>query len=60
MLIILVKHNRDHEGCVASSIVTLIPNLMKSLSGNTSAVKESEDDGRMDTGVRALVELMIT
>jgi hypothetical protein len=47
MLIILVKKNRDYEGCVASSVVTLIPNLAKSLSGNTLVVKASEDEGRI-------------
>lgn len=32
MLVILVSKNKDYAGCVASKDMTLIPNLVKSLS----------------------------
>lgn len=32
MLVILVSNNKDYAGCVASNDMTLIPNLVKSLS----------------------------
>jgi hypothetical protein len=59
MLVILVSKNKDYAGCVTSSDITLIPNLAKNLSVGVQYFS-GEGDGRMDTGVRTLSELMIT